>query len=357
MKAVAVTPGKGGSLKLLETAPPTPGANEVLLRVLKVGVCGTDRDIVAGFYGTPPQGSTELIIGHESLCRVEDLGEDVSGFKEGELVVPTVRRNCPENCQNCSNGQSDMCLTGNYREHGIKLLHGFAREFATTDSTFVAAVDESLSDVGVLLEPLSIAEKGIEQAFAVQSQRMKWNPTEAIVLGAGAVGILATCILRLKGLEVRTVATRPQESVKARLVLQTGAEYVNAKETPIASLEDSYDLLVEATGNTDVALQAQDLIRPAGVASYLGIYRDKILSEDAGKVFTALVLGNRVHLGSVNANKRYFVIGAEDLVKGRAKWPGLFESMITRRVPSESALEAYGSEGEDDLKTVVEFQS
>ncbi len=357
MKAITVTPGKGSSLRLLETGVPVPGAGEVLLKVLKVGVCGTDRDIVSGFYGTPPDGERDLIIGHESLCRVEDFGEDVSGLKQGELVVPTVRRNCTENCQNCSNGQSDMCLTGNYREHGIKRLHGFAREFATTDSGFVVGVDESLSEVGVLLEPLSIAEKGIEQAFVIQSQRMKWNPTDAIVLGAGAVGILATCILRIRGLEVRTVATRPLDSLKAKLVLQTGAEYVDAKETHLASLENSCDLLIEATGNADVALQAQDLIRTAGIASYLGIYRDKILSEDAGRIFTGLVLGNRVHFGSVNANKRYFGAGAEDLVKARLRWPGLLEAMITRRVPADAALGAYSAEGEDDLKTVVEFES
>lgn len=357
MKALTVTAGKADSLRVVETPIPEPGSNELLLRVGKVGVCGTDRDIVSGFYGTPPEGSAELIIGHESLCRVEDLGDEVTGFKQGELVVPTVRRNCAENCQNCSNGQSDMCLTGNYKEHGIKLLHGFGREFATTDASFVVGVEESLWEVGVLLEPLTIAEKGIEQAFAIQNQRMKWNPTDAVVLGAGAVGLLATCLLRMRGLEVRTVATRPSDSLKARLVAQTGAEYVNAKEMPIASLENSCDFIMEATGNANVALEAQNLIRPAGIASYLGVYQDKVVSEDAGRVFTGLVLGNRVHVGSVNANKKYFVMGVEDLVKARLKWPGLLEAMLTRKLTVETALDAYVGEGEDDLKTVIDFQS
>ncbi len=351
-----MAPGRPNSLRIVEAAVPEPGPREVLLKVLHVGVCGTDRDIVGGFYGTPPEGSDELVIGHESLCRVEDLGEEVAGFKEGELVVPTVRRNCPENCQNCSAGLSDMCLTGNYREHGIKLLDGFAREFAPTDAAFVVALDESLAEVGVLLEPLTIAEKGIEQAFTIQNQRMKWSPTDAVVLGAGAVGLLATCLLRLRGIEVRTVATRPAESLKARLVAQTGAEYVNAKETPLSTLESSCDILVEATGNTDVALEAQNLIRPAGIASYLGVYRDKVVTEDAGRVFTDLVLGNRVHFGSVNANKRYFAMGAEDMVKTRLKWPGLLEAVLTRKTVPDDAVGAYSPEGEDDLKTVVVFQ-
>ncbi len=352
MKAIVVTPGKQGSLRMVEQAQPVAGENEVLLQVLRVGVCGTDRDIIAGFYGEAPPGEGQLAIGHESLCRVEEAGGP--GFSKGDLVVPTVRRPCPERCLNCASGESDMCLTGHYSEHGIKGLHGFAREFAATVSSFLTRLPESLAAVGVLLEPLTVAEKGIFQAYAMQS-RMKWQPKKALVLGAGPVGLLSTALLRLMGLEVHTAATRPIESLKAKLVRQLGAEYVNVKEEPLNRMEHRFDLVLEVTGSPAVALEAQNLTSQNGVVSFLGIYREQTATEDAGKIFTNLVLGNRVYFGSVNANRTYFDMGAKDLVRIESRWPGFLSSLITRKVGVEDFQKAYEPESEEEVKTVLDL--
>jgi threonine dehydrogenase-like Zn-dependent dehydrogenase len=295
------------------------------------------------------------VLGHESLCRVAGTGRGVTGFKKGDLVVPTVRRNCPENCISCKSGMSDMCVTGHYKEHGIRGLHGFARELATTDSSFVVRLPESLSDLGVLLEPLTIVEKGVIQAYRIQGSRMKWRPKKALVLGAGPVGLLATALLCLRGLEVDTVATRSAESLKARLVKQVGARYISSQVTPLTDLEDRYDLVLEATGNTSVALEAQNLSSVNGAVSYLGIYKQQKLTEEAGKIFTNLVLGNRVMFGSVNANKSYFLKGVKDLAGIKKRWGGFLERIITDRVKPTDLEEAYGSVGEDEIKTIIEF--
>ena len=356
MKAIAVTPKKANSLKLSEMDVPKPKDLEIQLKVQKVGICGTDRDIIAGFYGEAPPGSDSLVIGHESLSRISEVGSSVKAFRKGDLVVPTVRRNCTENCLNCAAGESDMCLTGNYFEHGIKGLHGFAREYAISDSRFVVKLPESLSDIGVLLEPLTIVEKGEVQTFALQKNRMKWNPKKALVLGAGPVGLLATAILKLRGLEVDTVATRSDESLKARLVTQTGARYINAKKRPLKTFEGKYDIVFEITGNTGVAFEAQNLIATNGVVCYLGIYRRQQDTGDAGKLFTDLVLGNRVLFGSVNANKSYFERGANDLQAIRQKWNGFLEKIITRRASYEDLEKAYSPESEEEIKTIVEFE-
>jgi threonine dehydrogenase-like Zn-dependent dehydrogenase len=356
MKAVAVTPRKPNTLRIVDQDVPSPRPDEILLDVQKVGVCGTDRDIIAGFYGEEPQGSDYLVIGHESLSRVAGVGSKVKEFQKGDLVVPTVRRNCPENCLNCSSGESDMCLTGHYKEHGIKRLHGFAREFAVSDSDFVVKLPESLSEVGVLLEPLTIVEKSLTQAYEIQQSRMKWKPKKALVLGAGPVGLLATALLRLKGLDVHTVATRTKESLKARLVKQTGASYLNARETPLKALENRYDLVFEITGNTSVALEAQRLLGVNGIVSFLGVYKEKQLTEDAGKIFTDLVLGNGVYFGSVNANKTYFVQGAKDLQRVMKEWKGFLENMITRRGSIENLDQAYTAEDEEEIKTIIELK-
>lgn len=356
-KAIAVTPGVAGSAALKDVPEPTPKRGELLLRVQRVGVCGTDMDIVNGFYGEAPIGSPYLILGHESLSRVESLGLGVSGFKKGDLVVPTVRRNCPENCLNCRSGESDMCLTGHYKEHGIKGLHGFASELAVSDSRFVVKLPDALSEVGVLLEPLTIVEKGIGQSFLIQNTRMKWKPRNALVLGSGPVGLLATALLEMMGMEVTTVARKPSDSSKARLASSLGANYVNVVDTPLSSMEDKFDLVFEATGSTSVALEAQSLCSTNGVVSFVGIYRSQVGTEDAGKVFTNLVLGNRVFFGSVNANISYFRRGAEDLVRIRRKWKGFLEGIMTDRIPLEKAESAYGPKGEESVKTILQITS
>jgi threonine dehydrogenase-like Zn-dependent dehydrogenase len=356
MKAVAVTPQKSNTLRIVDQDVPAPNPNEILLDIQKVGVCGTDRDIIAGFYGEAPEGSDYLVIGHESLSRVAGVGNKVKEFRKGDLVVPTVRRNCPENCLNCRSGESDMCLTGHYKEHGIKGLHGFAREFAVSDSGFVVKLPESLSEVGVLLEPLTIVEKSLTQAYEIQHSRMKWNPKNALVLGAGPVGLLATALLRLKGLDVHTVATRTKESLKARLVEQTGASYVNARETPLNALENRFDLVLEITGNPSVALEAQRLLGVNGIVSFLGVYKQKQLTEDAGKIFTSLVLGNGVYFGSVNANKTYFVEGTKDLQRIMRQWQGFLGKIITRRGSIENLDQAYSAEDEEEIKTVIDLK-
>ncbi len=356
LKAITVIPRKTNSLKLQDVEVPSPNSHEVLLKVQRIGICGTDRDIISGFYGEAPEGSSYLILGHESLCRVSETGRFVRGLKKGDLVVPTVRRNCPENCLNCRNGESDMCVTGHYKEHGIKGLHGFASDFAMSDASFVVRISESLSEIGVLLEPLTIVEKGISQTFKIQQGRLKWKPEKMLVLGAGPVGLLATAVLRMRGFEVHTVATRERDSLKARLVEETGATYINSKETPLSSLEHKYDAVFEITGSPSVALEAQALIRVNGVACFLGIYRQQQQLEDAGAIFTDLVLGNKVHFGSVNANKSYFVSGAKDLVLIQKKWPSLLKRMITRQKEPEDFEAAYSPESEEEIKTVINFE-
>ncbi|MHB1909090.1 MAG: glucose 1-dehydrogenase [Nitrososphaerales archaeon] len=344
------------SLSLRELDEPKINDREILLEVQRVGICGTDRDIIAGFYGEAPKGSNFLVLGHESLSRVARAGRSVSSFKKGDLVVPTVRRNCKENCLNCRSGESDMCITGHYLEHGIKGLHGFAADYSVTDKDFVVKLPESLSEVGVLLEPLTVVEKGLVQTFLLQQSRLKWKPRNALVLGAGPVGLLATAILRLRDLDVDTVATRSTESLKAKLVEKTSAHYINAKEKPLSSMEGKYDIVFEITGSPSVALEAQHLIGTNGVVCYLGIYKMQQDSEDAGSLFTDLVLGNRVHFGSVNANKSYFERGAKDLMSIRRKWPGLLEKMITRKTNMEDLQKAYSPENEEEIKTIVQVK-
>ena len=323
---------------------------KALLRTSKIGICGTDLEIIQGAYGEAPSGSDYLILGHECQATVEEAATDSVEIKKGDLVVPTVRR--PDGCLNCQNGESDMCLTGQYKEHGIKGLHGFCSEYSVSDVNFLVPVPAELSDVAVLLEPASVAEKGVVQTFKIQ-ERMIWEPQRALVLGTGPVGLLTALLLRIRGLDVTAVATRPKDSLKARLVERIGGTYVNATDQPITGL-GKFDLIMEETGVASLAAQAQGLLNNNGVFCLLGIYRANLATQDIGHTYDDIVLGNRITFGSVNANKRYFVNGIKDFKTIQQRFPGVLKSLFTRMVALTDYAKAY-SPTKDDIKSVIDF--
>jgi threonine dehydrogenase-like Zn-dependent dehydrogenase len=354
MKAVIAEPSKRISVKLIEISKPIPKKREVLLRTLCVGIDGTDREINEGIYGTPPKGFDYIVLGHEAIARVQEIGDQVQSFSEGDLVVPTVRRPCEENCLNCRIGETDMCLTGNYFEHGIYRLHGFASEYAVSDADFLVKIPPKLEDVAVLLEPLSIAEKAVSQSFKIQ-QRIKWQPKKAFIVGAGPLGLLATMILRLKGLQVYAAATREKESLKAEIVRSVGGTYVNVRETPIETLQERFDIVIEATGRVEPALETLNLLGPNSVLCFLGVYREKKACQEFGKVLTNLVLGNRLMFGSVSSNKTHFEMGIKDMLEIRNQYGNVLDRLITKRLHPTDLEQAFKPEKED-IKTTIYFK-
>ncbi len=352
MKAITAIPGTKGSVQLTEMPQPAPKPNEALLRIMKLGIDGTDRDINAGFYGAAPDGEKSLVVGHEALSVIESIGGKVTGFAEGDLVVPTVRRSCGENCLNCRSGESDMCLTGNYYEHGIYKLHGFASELALSDAGYLVKIPKELTDVAVLLEPTSIVEKAVYQIYKVQ-ERMKWTPKTALMLGAGPIGQLGTMLLRLKGLEVYTVAQRPKDDLKAQLIERTGAHYVNSREESIDSIGKNFDVIIEGTGSPAVAMDAVNRLAANGVLCYLGVYGP---SQTAFKpdYLREMVLRNKLALGSVNANKRYFEMGLEDFKQIKAKFDNLLSKLMTSVLKPQDFEEAF-QPSDSEIKTVIDF--
>ena len=352
MKAVVVTPGKAGSVRLIDAPQPRPGSSDALLRVRRIGIDGTDLEINQGLYGEVPPGADYLICGHECLATVESAPPQASGIQNGDLVVPTVRR--PDNCLNCRAGESDMCSMGGYKEHGIKALHGFCSELTITDVNFLVKIPKKLSDVAVLLEPMSVAEKAVLQTLKIQG-RMVWKPRTALVLGTGPLGLLTVLLLRVKGFDVTAVARRPRESVKAQIVQKAGGNYVNSSEQPVKSL-GKFDFILEETGAATLAAQAQELLNPNGVLCLLGIYSSTELAQDIGRVYADIVLGNKIVFGSVNANIRYFRQGLEDFATIQLRYPGVLQSLFTKIVPPSGFSQAYNP-SLDDIKFLIDFQS
>src|SRR5512144_515397 len=233
MKAIAVTPGAPGSIHLEEIPKPSleeiPEGRGVLVRVLRVGVDGTDKEIVAAEYGAAPEGDDFLVIGHESLGVVEEVGPDVPDtIVPGTYVVASVRR--PGSSVYGKIGLQDFTTDDVYYERGINLLHGYLTEHYVEDARFVFPLPETLREVGVLLEPTTVAEKGVNHAYEIQRRLKVWEPRRACILGSGTIGLLMALVARLRGLEL-TVLSLPQRPYRnAELVEQLGGRYVSSQE-------------------------------------------------------------------------------------------------------------------------------
>jgi len=357
MRAVAVVPGNPGSLHVREDAPePSPQPGEAVVRVADAGVCGTDAEINQGLYGRAPAGSPYLILGHENLGFVETAPDD-SPVSPGDLVVATVRRPCPEGCLPCSMQQNDMCLTGHYLERGIGGLHGFMSERYAEAPRYLVRLPRTLRRFAVLLEPMSVVQKGVEQAFRIQD-RLAWDPRTAVVTGAGPVGILAAATLRLRGLSVVVAALEPEGGFKDRFLAEAGIRYVCTAKTPLDSLPLSVgriDVVFEATGALPVVYPAMRLLGPNGVcilSSVTGGAHE--LNVDLATWNREVVLGNRLVFGTVNAARRHFEAGVRDFEAAQERLPGWMERMITRRMPYADVARAL-ERSPDDIKTVLEF--
>jgi threonine dehydrogenase-like Zn-dependent dehydrogenase len=357
MKAVAVIPGTKNSLHVRADVPdPKPTPDEALVKVLEAGVCGTDVEIHQGLYGQAPPGSPYLVLGHENLGVVETSPKG-NWLSPGDLVVSTVRRPCREACLPCLSDQNDMCLTGHYRERGIGGLHGFMSERYAESPRYLVRLAAHLRPVAVLLEPMSVVQKGIEQAFRIQ-QRLAWDPRKAVVLGAGPVGILAALVLRLRGLEVHVAALEPKGSPKDDLLHTAGIGYISTSSTPLETIPSSLgriDVVFEATGASAVVFPAISLLGADGVCVLSSVTGgERKIEVDVAAWNRSLVLSNRLVFGTVNAARRHFESGVRDMELAEERFPGWLARLITRRVPFTEAPRAL-ERSIADIKTVLEF--
>lgn len=347
MKAVAVVPSRR-SVELRQIdAPRLDSPTSVRMRVLEVGVCGTDREICAMEYGTPPAGCDHLVIGHESLAEVVELGPEVTQVRLGDLVVPTVRRPCAHaHCVPCRTGRQDFCITGDFRERGIKELHGFMTEFVVDDQRTLNVLPRSLRGVGVLVEPLTIAEKAMLQVELLQ-QRLPWACTmqpggrqfchKAVVLGAGPVGLLGAMKLVASGFETWVYSRSDGE--RQAIVEAFGAHFVAAEQVPAEQLGrelGSIDLIYEAMGASQTSFAAMGALGTNGVFVFTGVPGRKApVTVDTDLLMRNLVLKNQVVLGTVNAGAHAFAAAVADLQHFVASWPDVVPALISSRHPLE----------------------
>lgn len=356
--AIAVTPGHPESLRRIRIEVPEPGPGDVLIDVIRCGICGTDREVASGHVGFPPEGQTEIILGHEMLGTVTKVGSEVTGFSSGDLVTATVRR--PDGCPACRAGQVDMCEWHQYKERGIQGLNGYLASQVVVDADYVIPVPAHLEEIGVLIEPLTVVEKAGRQARLIQRRMAVWEPKTAIVTGAGPIGILGTLLLRSLGIDVHTVARTPGPNARATVIEKAGAHYVSTRDESLTALANrlgNVDIIFESTGAGAVAFEAIQAIGINGVLVLLSITDAATTATiPAGAINNGIVAGNKVVVGAVNAGHEDFAAAASRLETFERLWPGLTASLITHRLPVDGDLTDILHEPKDGIKTVVEFR-
>src|ERR671931_1221556 len=366
MKAIAVTPGKRNSIHLEEIPKPSvddvPDGKGVLVQVLRVGVDGTDKEINDAEYGAAPPGDDFLVIGHENFGRVVEVGPNVPDtIRPGGYVVSSVRR--PGTSIYGKIGLQDFPTDDIYYERGINLLHGYLTEYYVEDHRYVFPLPANLAEVGVLLEPTTVAEKGINHAYEIQRRLKVWQPTRACVLGSGTVGLLTALVARLRGLEL-TVYSLPQRPYRnADLIEELGGTYVSSQDTTLAEASAErgpFDLMVDATGFSPIVWEAAEVLGKNGVlvlASITGGNRKAEINSDA--INQGFVPGNKVMVATVNAAPADFRSGVDDLIKAEALFPGWLAKLLTTPI---RGLERYDemiralTEDRDAIKVYVEVK-
>jgi glucose 1-dehydrogenase len=346
MKAITIVPGKANSASLEEVPEPLESGGNVLVRALALGICGTDFELVSGLYGWAPPGKQRLILGHESLGRVEEAPAN-SGFAKNDLVVGIVRRPDPVPCVGCAVGQWDMCRNDQYTERGIKERDGFGSERWRIESNFLVKLDPKLETRGILMEPASVLAKAWDQIERI-GHRAEWKPKTVLITGAGPIGLLGALMGKQRGLEVH-VLDRVTEGLKPKLVQQLGAEYHTGL---VRDLKFRPDIIIECTGADSVIVDTMLQLGSYGILCLAGVSsRGRADKLDFGELNRRLVLENCVIFGTVNANRLHYELAAKALSQADPDW---LARLISRREKLDN-WHAVLQRQSDDIKVIVDF--
>jgi threonine dehydrogenase-like Zn-dependent dehydrogenase len=351
MEAIGIVTGDDGP-RVLDVPRPDPAPGEVLVRTLRVGVDGTDHEVIAGTHGGPPAGEDHLVLGHEAVGVVVD--PTTTSFEQGDVVVPTVRRPPPEGTNEYfERAEADMAPPEACVERGIDGAHGFMSEYFTSPAPYLIPVPEADAEWGFLVEPISVSEKALELARASRAS-FTWRPETALVLGNGPLGLVTVAMLA-PDLDVHCLGRRDRPDPSVDLIEALGATYVDARETPVDEVAAAYgpmDLVYEATGDAKHAIEAVDALAPNGVAALLGVPEAREFTVDGGHFHRELVTTNKALVGSVNAGPGHFH-AAVDRLASLPDW--FFDDYVTDVVPVEAFAAAFDPDA--PMKAAVEFDT
>lgn len=364
MKAIAIVPGTQNAFITERPEPRISQPNEIKLKILQVGICGTDREEVAGGRADPPPGAKELVIGHENFGKVVEVGSAVTQVKPGDYAMFTVRRDC-EPC--ICGSHNDMCFKGEYTERGIKGRDGYQVEYAVDEERYLIKIPEGIKHLGVLAEPMSVSEKAINESVRIQCARLPeshedtWlDGKNVLVAGLGPIGLLAAFILRLRGAKVTGLDIVDEDTLRPQVLESIGGKYVDGRKVKTENLDDllgQIDMIFEATGVPSLEFELIDALGINGIYVMTGIPAgERPISIIGAPLLQQVVLKNQVFLGSVNAGIDDFSRGIEELTQAHEKYPDAIGKVITSRVPVAHFQDVFTHHDANEIKSVIEWE-
>ncbi len=264
MKALLLSGYK--RLEIATVPDPTPGRDEVLIRVAACGICGSD---VHGFDGSSGRRIPPIIMGHEAAGTIAALGDGVSGFTKGDRVTFDSTIFCGA-CDNCRRGDVNLC---DHRQVlGVSCTEfrcpGAFADYVAVPARILYRLPENLSFAeAALLEAASVALHGVSLAQVA-------TDTTALVLGAGMIGLLTLQALRAAGCSRIFVAdldsTRLEfaEGVGATSVLSTKADVV--EQVMKLTGDIGVDVAIEAVGRNETVKASIESVRKGGTVVLVG---------------------------------------------------------------------------------------
>jgi len=367
MKAIILKPHtKDVQLKDNWPEPKIEKDDDVKVQIIEVGICGTDREEASGGRADAPNGEELLVIGHEMLGKVVDVGKGVKNFKNGDLTVITVRRGCGK-CEPCKNNCFDMCQTGLYQERGIKQRHGYQCEFVVEKEKFIVKVPESIKNIAVLTEPTTVVEKAIDEAVRLQNERIpyedsleKWlKGKKVLIAGLGPIGLLAAMVLRIKDVDITGIDIVDPTSKRPQIFKEMGGKYIKSSDLfkkDFSKPENQFDMIIEAAGIAKLDFDLINILGVNGIYVLTGVPGDaRELNVKGSEIMKQLVLKNQVILGSVNAGNLHFKYAIDDLEKASKKWPNLIEQLITHRVSYQNFKDVLFKHDPNEIKAVIKW--
>lgn len=360
---------------LIDHDLPPIQSGEVVVRTLETGICSTDRELLSEGILSTPDGDDFLVLGHEALGEVLETGPGVTTLSVGDLVVPTVRRGCGI-CDFCKNGRSDMCSTGGYKERGIIGLHGFMSEKFIEEETNLVKIPERIRRYGVLLEPMSVAIKAIEESALIQSARLyphrdidvKRIFRKALIIGAGPIGLLTALAMIHHDVTAFCADIDEHGGTKSTLVEDMGGHYLNLKRYQKNNGMDldrirteggfgEVDIIVDASSHPLTCFQLMDVLAPNGIAAILGLpHKTGVQKIKPDELMARLVMKNHIVLGSVNSNKTHFEKTRHYLEAMESKHEAVLSGIVSHRLPFSDFQEAFRIEERDRIKVVISWE-
>jgi len=368
MQAIALVPGTTEVRIVERPEPQIEAPDDVKLRVLRVGICGTDREEAAGGRALARAGQPDLVLGHEMFGQVIAVGSAVQRVHVGDYAVFTVRRGCGH-CLPCGLNRADMCRTGDYQERGIWGLDGYQAEFVIDKEQYVVHVPSELEPIGVLAEPLSVVEKAIDEAVRIQFSRLPdaqatplWLAgRRCLVAGLGPIGLLAALALRVREAQVYGLDIVEPGSTRPRWLEAIGGQYIDGRQVAADRVDDvlgPMDLILEATGVAKLEFNLLDALAVNGVYMLTGIPGgERPIDIPGADLIRRLVLGNQAMVGSVNAARDHFQMAVADLTVADTRWPGHTAHLITGRYSTANFADALAKPAPDEIKAVVEWMA